>query len=50
MVWERISEIRLRMYDAYALFLSGLPNRDTSVRIHQIKIKIADLKKRLDNS
>ena len=50
MVSERISEIRLRMYEAYALFLSGLPNRDTSVRIHQIKLRIRDLKRRLDNS
>ena len=50
MVFERISEIRLRMYEAYALFLSGLPNRDTSTRIHQLKLRIRDLKRRLDNS
>ena len=49
MVCERISEIRLRMYEAYALFLSGLPNRDTSVRIHQLKLHIKDLQRRLDN-
>ena len=50
MVWERISKTKLRLYEAYALFLSGLPNRDTSTRIHQLKLRIRDLKRSLDNS
>ena len=50
MVWERISKTKLRLYEAYALFLSGLSDRDTSVRIHQLKLRIRDLKRSLDNS
>ncbi len=46
---NRASEIRLRLYKVYAEFVSGV-KRDLSPRIFQIKMRIKDMRAKLDEA